>query len=46
VYGIFMTPIGWGWAGLMWAYAIVWFMVNDVVKMGARRFLRKRGLVD
>ncbi|MGB8360329.1 MAG: plasma-membrane proton-efflux P-type ATPase [Acidimicrobiia bacterium] len=46
VYGIFMTPIGWGWAGLMWAYAIVWFMVNDVVKMGARRFLRKRGVVD
>ena len=46
VYGVFMTPIGWGWAGLMWAYAIVWFMVNDVVKMGARRFLRKRGLVD
>jgi H+-transporting ATPase len=46
VYGVFMTPIGWGWAGLMWAYAIGWFVVNDVVKMGARRVLRRRGVLD
>jgi H+-transporting ATPase len=44
VYGIFMTPIGWGWAGLMWAYAIGWFVVNDVVKMGTLRLLRRRGV--
>jgi H+-transporting ATPase len=46
VLGIFMTPIGWGWAGLMWAYAITWFVVNDVVKMGALRVLRRRGVID
>ncbi|MGD2059938.1 MAG: plasma-membrane proton-efflux P-type ATPase [Acidimicrobiia bacterium] len=45
VYGIFMTPIGWGWAGLMWAYAIAWFVVNDVVKMGTWRVLRRRGVI-
>lgn len=46
VYGIFMTPIGWGWAGLMWAYAIGWFVVNDVSKMGALRILRRRGVTQ
>ena len=24
VYGLFMTPLGWGWAGFVWAYAIAW----------------------
>jgi len=23
VYGLFMTPLGWGWAGLVWGYAFV-----------------------
>lgn len=45
VYGIFMTPIGWGWAGLMWAYAIVWFLLNDLIKMGTLRILRRRGVI-
>jgi H+-transporting ATPase len=33
VYGIFMTPIGWGWALLVWGYALVWFLLNDRVKL-------------
>ena len=33
VYGVFMTPLGWGWAGFVWAYALVWFFVNDRVKL-------------
>ncbi len=33
VYGIFMTPIGWGWAGFVWGYALIWFLVNDRVKL-------------
>ncbi len=39
VYGIFMTPIGWGWALFVWAYALVWFLVNDRVKLLAYRVL-------
>jgi H+-transporting ATPase len=33
VYGLFMTPLGWKWAGLVWAYALAWFLVNDRVKL-------------
>jgi H+-transporting ATPase len=37
VYGLFMTPLGWGWAGFVWAYALAWFLVNDRVKLLAYR---------
>jgi H+-transporting ATPase len=37
VYGIFMSPIGWGWALVVWAYALAWFLVNDQVKLAAYR---------
>jgi H+-transporting ATPase len=33
VYGLFMKPLGWGWAGFVWAYAIVWFLINDRIKL-------------
>jgi H+-transporting ATPase len=33
VYGVFMTPLGWSWAALVWGYALVWFLVNDRVKL-------------
>ena len=39
VYGIFMTPIGWHWALLVWGYALFWFLVNDGVKLAAYRLL-------
>ncbi len=43
VYGFgLMTPIGWGWALGMWAYALTWFVFNDVVKMGVLRYYRSR----
>ena len=32
-----MTPIGWGWALLVWVYALAWFLVNDRVKLVAYR---------
>ena len=35
VYGLFMTPLGWGWALFVWGYALVWFLVNDRVKLVA-----------
>jgi H+-transporting ATPase len=37
VYGVFMAPIGWGWAALVWVYALAWFLVNDRVKLVAYR---------
>ena len=37
VYGVFMTPLGWGWALFVWGYALVWFLVNDRVKLLAYR---------
>ncbi|MEJ2760341.1 MAG: plasma-membrane proton-efflux P-type ATPase [Gammaproteobacteria bacterium] len=42
VYGIFVTPIGWTYALLMWAYALVWFVFNDAVKMLVYRLLLQR----
>jgi H+-transporting ATPase len=39
VYGVFMTPLGWKWAGLVWGYALVWFLINDRVKLLAYRIL-------
>jgi len=35
VYGLFMTPLGWGWALFVWGYALVWFLVSDRVKLVA-----------
>jgi H+-transporting ATPase len=37
VYGLLMTPLGWKWAGFVWGYAIVWFLLNDQVKWLAYR---------
>jgi H+-transporting ATPase len=39
VYGLFMTPLGWGWALFVWAYALTWFLVNDRIKLLAYRFI-------
>jgi H+-transporting ATPase len=37
VYGLFMTPLGWGWAMFVWGYALAWFLLNDRVKLLAYR---------
>ena len=37
VYGVFMTPLGWGWALFVWGYAVTWFLMNDRVKLLAYR---------
>jgi len=42
VYGLFMTPLGWGWALFVWGYALAWFLVNDRVKLLAYRLLIPR----
>jgi len=42
VYGLFITPIGWEYALYIWLYATVWFLINDVIKMGAYKVLNSK----
>jgi H+-transporting ATPase len=37
IYGLLMTPLGWGWALFVWGYALAWFLLNDRVKLLAYR---------
>jgi len=37
VFGLFMAPIGWQLALFVWAYALVWFVINDRIKLIAYR---------
>jgi H+-transporting ATPase len=39
VYGLFMTPLGWKLAGLVWGYAIICALLTDRVKLLGYRFL-------
>ena len=39
VYGLFMPPLGWKLAGLVWGYALVWAVVTDRVKLLGYHFL-------
>jgi H+-transporting ATPase len=43
VYGVFMTPLGWNWAFAVWGYALVWFVITDVLKVQAYRALDSGG---
>jgi H+-transporting ATPase len=43
VYGFgLMTPIGWEWGLFMWAYAMIWFVFNDAVKMAVLKYYRRK----
>jgi H+-transporting ATPase len=37
VYGLFMTPLGWGLAAFVWVYAALWALFTDRVKLLAYR---------
>ena len=39
VYGVFMPPIGWGWALVVWGYSLPFFLLNDRIKILAYRIL-------
>ena len=39
VYGLFMPAIGWGWAAGVWGYALLWFLINDRVKLAVYKLL-------
>ncbi len=42
VFGVAMTPLGWGWAAVVWVYALIWFLAEDRVKVAANRLLDAR----
>jgi len=46
VYGFMVTPIGWKYALWIWVYALVWFLVNDAIKVLTYRMLRREGTVE
>ena len=39
LFGFLVTPLWWGWAAMVWAYAVAWFLVTDPVKLLAYRVL-------
>lgn len=41
VYGALMTPLGWGWAAVVWAYALIWFLIEDRVKLTTYHWLER-----
>ncbi|VAW17764.1 Lead, cadmium, zinc and mercury transporting ATPase; Copper-translocating P-type ATPase [hydrothermal vent metagenome] len=42
VYGWYVTPIGWELALAVWGYALVWFAINNVVKIYVYRLIRQQ----
>jgi H+-transporting ATPase len=42
VYGVFVSPIGWELAGLVWAYALVAFVITDFIKVWFYKLLDRR----
>jgi H+-transporting ATPase len=43
-YGVLMSPIGWGLAGLVWGYALLEFVLTDFVKIRYFRIAEKEEL--
>jgi H+-transporting ATPase len=37
VYGFLMTPLGWTYAGIAWGYCLLMFLIQDQVKLVARK---------
>ncbi len=46
VYGLFMAPTGWALALMVWAYALVSFVVASAIKIGTYRLLEHRSVRD
>jgi H+-transporting ATPase len=40
-YGLLMSPIGWKWAGVVWGYCLVWFLIEDRMKLLGYRIFDK-----
>jgi H+-transporting ATPase len=37
--GFLVTPLWWGWAAMVWGYALAWFLLTDPIKLLAYRIL-------
>jgi H+-transporting ATPase len=48
VYGFLMSPLGWTYAGLVWAYCLIFFLIQDQVKLAAYRIFGEEhsGFID
>jgi H+-transporting ATPase len=46
VYGFIMSPIGWVWAGFVWGYALIWFIIEDRVKLITYKVLGTENFVS
>jgi H+-transporting ATPase len=42
VYGILMQPLGWAFAGFVWGYSLMFFLINDSVKVKTVKILNHR----
>jgi H+-transporting ATPase len=42
VYGLFMSPLGWGLAAFVWIYAAIWALFTDRVKLLAYKIFDKK----
>ncbi len=45
VYGLYISPIGWQLAGVVWLYALVAFVITDMIKVRLYDLLDHRGLI-
>jgi H+-transporting ATPase len=39
LFGFLVKPLWWGWAAMVWAYALGWFLITDPMKLAAYRIL-------
>jgi H+-transporting ATPase len=42
VYGLLMSPLGWAYAGVVWGYCLVMFLVQDRVKLAGYTLLSEQ----
>ena len=45
VYGFIITAIGWEYALWIWLYALVWFVIDDAIKVLTYRMLQREGML-
>ncbi len=46
VFGLFMTPLGWTYAGIVWGYCLGLFLIQDRVKLLAYRIFERQRSVS
>jgi H+-transporting ATPase len=39
IFGVLVTTLWWGWAAMVWIYAVAWFLATDPIKLLAYRIL-------